>query len=69
MEQLRQGDIDVNFTRVLMPFDSTCEKLGEAIDLANQSKYYESNLALKAAEDGMGFDSISLFEETAKDLK
>ncbi|MCH2179003.1 MAG: YfdX family protein [Mariniblastus sp.] len=69
MEQLRQGDIDVNFTRVLMPFDSTSEKLGEAIDLANQSKYYESNLALKAAEDGMGFDSVSLFEETAKDLK
>ena len=69
MEQLRQGEIEVNFTRVLMPFDSTSQKLGEAIDLANQSKYYETNLALKAAEEGMGFDSISLFEAKAKDAK
>ena len=66
MEQLRQGEIAVNFARVLMPFEATSKKLTEAIELANQSKYYQTNLALKAAEEGMDFDSISLFKAPAE---
>ncbi len=66
MEQLKQGEIAVNFARVLMPYDATAEKLNEAIELANQSKYYQTNLTLKAAEEGMDFDSVSLFKPAAK---
>ena len=66
MEQLKQGEIAVNFARVLMPYNATSKKLNEAIELANQSKYYQTNLALKAAEEGMDFDSISLIKPAAE---
>ena len=68
IQQLREGKIAVDFARVLMPYEATSKKLNEAIELANQEKYYQTNLALKAAEEGMGFDSISLFD-TEKDSK
>jgi hypothetical protein len=62
IEQLKLGEIDVNFSRVLMPLEATKKRLADAASLAKEHKYYESNLALKAAEDGLELDSVSLVE-------
>ena len=61
-DELRLGKIEVNFSRVLMPIEATEKQLTKAIDFANNGKYYECNLALKAAEDGLELDSVSLIE-------
>ena len=60
VEELRLGEIDVTYTRVLMPLAATKKCLAEAMKLATEHKYYEANLALKAAEDGVILDSVSL---------
>ena len=60
VEELRLGEIDVTYTRVLMPLTTTKKCLAEAMQLATEHKYYEANLALKAAEDGVVLDSVSL---------
>ena len=60
VEELRLGEIDVTYTRVLMPLTTTKKCLADAMQLATEHKYYEANLALKAAEDGVVLDSVSL---------
>jgi hypothetical protein len=60
IEELRLGEINVTYTRVLMPLTATKKCLANAMSLANEHKYYEANLALKAAEDGVILDSVSL---------
>ena len=60
IEELRLGEIDVNYTCVLMPWDATMKCVTEATKLADEHKYYEANLVLKAAEDGLIIDSVSL---------
>jgi hypothetical protein len=62
LEELRLGNIEVSFTRILMPLRGTTEKVAEALHLMGDQKYYEANLALKAAEDAMIVDSVSLIE-------
>ena len=62
LEELRLGEIEVTFSRILMPLDGTMEKVAEATRLAGEHKYYEANLAMKAAEDGLNVDSVSLIE-------
>jgi hypothetical protein len=59
LEELRLGAIDVNYNRWWLPIASTETHLDQAIKLANESKYYEANLALKAIEDSVTIDSIS----------
>ena len=59
LEELRLGAIDVNYTRWWLPIAPTESHLDQAIKLANESKYYEANLALKAIEDSVTMDSIS----------
>lgn len=60
IEELRLGEIDVTYTRWWMPIVVTKKHLDRAIKLAQEDKYYESNLALKAIEDGVTVDSVSL---------
>jgi hypothetical protein len=62
LEELKLGEIDVNFSRVLMPLGTTQKRLTDAEGLAKGGKYYECNLALKAAEDAVVLDSVSLLE-------
>jgi len=69
IEELRLGEIEINFSRVLMPMGATKKRLAEAMGLAKEHKYYESNLALKAAEDGLELDSVSLFDFPKADAK
>ena len=66
LQELRLGKIDVDFSRILMPIAATEEQLTKAINFANDGKYYECNLALKAAEDGLQLDSVSLTELPTK---
>ena len=60
IEELRLGEIDVTYTRVMMPLTATKKCLADAMQLATEHKYYEANLSLKAAEDGVIVDSVGL---------
>jgi len=59
LEELKLGAIDVNYTRWWLPIAPTESHLTQAIKLADESKFYEANLALKAIEDSVTVDSIS----------
>ena len=60
IEELRLADIDVNYTRVWMPMATSERHLSKAIQLANDGKYYEANLALKSITDNLFVDSIDI---------
>lgn len=64
MDTLKQGAIDVTFTRVLMPIKETDVHVDAAANLLNEGKYYEANLALKAAQDLLQADTVA-FDDTA----
>jgi hypothetical protein len=66
MEELRLADIDLNYTRILMPIDATKKHVDQAIKLLDEHKYYEANLALKAVEDGLTVQTMSLIEPMGK---
>ena len=61
-DELRLAEVDASFSRVLMPLDATARHVAEAMKLLAEHKYYESNLALKAVQDGLRTDSIVLSE-------
>jgi hypothetical protein len=48
-----------------MPLKATLTHVDKAIALTNAHKYYEANLSLKAAEDGLVVDSATLCESAA----
>ena len=60
VEELRLARIGVGFTRQWAPITSSEIHLDDAIDLADADKYYEANLSLKAIEDGITTDSMTL---------
>jgi hypothetical protein len=62
IDVLRTADIDVSVGRMLMPLNATMKHVDKAIDLMSEQKYYEANLALKGAEDGLIVDSVMLVE-------
>ncbi|MEZ5473945.1 MAG: YfdX family protein [Steroidobacteraceae bacterium] len=62
LEELRLGEIDVNYTRFWIPITASQKHLEQAAKLAGDGKFYEANLALKAIEDSVTADSISLSE-------
>jgi hypothetical protein len=62
VEVLHEADIGVGVTRTLMPVKSTSTHVDKAIELLKDHKYYEANLALKAAEDGQVVDTVLLYE-------
>jgi glucan-binding YG repeat protein len=69
VEVLREADIGVSVTRVLMPLKATVTQVDKAIELIKEHKYYEANLSLKAAEDGLITDSILLYEPVTPEKK
>jgi len=62
IDELKLAEVDASFSRVLMPLQATARHIDEASKLVDNKKYYEANLALKAAEDGLRTDSITLSE-------
>ncbi len=65
IDVLHTADIGVSVGRMLMPLDATMNDVNKAITLMDEHKYYEANLALKDAEDGLIVDSVSLVEPVA----
>ena len=61
---LRAADVQVSATRMLMPLAATVKHVDSALSLLKEHKYYEANLALKAAEDGLITDTVLLTEPT-----
>jgi len=66
LDELRLADIDVNYSRSWMPIAAAQKHLDDAIKLLNEDKYYEANLALKAIEDSVTTDSVTLAEAPKK---
>ena len=62
LEILRDAGIYLNLTAVLLPLEPTTSAVEKAAKLMSEDKYYEANLALKAAEDGVLVDSQSFIE-------
>jgi tetratricopeptide (TPR) repeat protein len=62
VEALKAADIGVSVVHTLIPVKATQEHVDKAIDLLKDHKYYEANLALKAAEDGEIVDAIIAYE-------
>lgn len=62
IDELRLGEIDINYSRFWMPIIQSSAHLATAIKLARGGKYYEANLALKAIEDSVKVDTLSLRE-------
>ncbi|PHP66965.1 hypothetical protein CSC94_10425 [Zhengella mangrovi] len=62
MDELKLADVDVGFTRVLMPLRETQNHVDIAYKLVKDEKFYEANMALKAAEDGLNADTVMLVE-------
>ena len=64
MDELKLADVGATFTRVLIPLQQTRDHVEAAGKPVEQKKFYEANLALKAAEDRMPIDSVMLTEPT-----
>ena len=62
---LKEADIGVSVTRVLMPMDATEKQVTQAATLLSQDKYYEANLALREAEGGLITDTVLLYAPNA----
>lgn len=61
-DELRLAEVDASFSRVLMPLDATRRHLNAAEALIQSNQFYEANLALKAAEDGLQMDTVAITE-------
>jgi hypothetical protein len=62
VEVLRDAGVYLNLTAVLLPLEPTASDVEKAAKLIAEDKFYEANLALKAAEDGVIVDSQSFLE-------
>ena len=61
-DELRLAEVDASFSRILMPVDATRRHLNAAATLIRSDQFYEANMALKAAEDGLLVDTVSISE-------
>ena len=67
MHDLQLANVDVGFTRVLMPLSKTRDHIDLASSLIGQESYYQANMALKAAEDGLQVDTVMLDQTPSTD--
>jgi hypothetical protein len=59
VEVLRLANIDITVSAGLVPAKSSLAQIQGAIKLLDEKKYHEANLALKALEDSVVFESYS----------
>lgn len=62
IRSLTQANVEIGFTRILMPLDKTEAHVDYAADLIRAGSLSEANMALKAAEDGLKVETIMLAE-------
>ena len=60
IEELRLGEVDIVYARMMLPLEATTKRVADAVRFVSEHKYYEANLALKAAEDGVSIESVDL---------
>ncbi len=60
LARLKQGEIDVAYTRTFVPVGTVLKHVRQAERLMRESQYYEANIALKAADDSLVFDTVAL---------
>lgn len=60
IDDLKLAGIDISEVQWLMPVKQTLNKIESAQELMNNGKYYEANLALKGAEEGIITDTVSI---------
>ncbi|MGD9659292.1 MAG: YfdX family protein [Methylocystis sp.] len=65
-EELRLAEVELKYTRVLMPIEATKKRVDQAVQLLGEHKYYEANLALKAVDDGLTVETVNLVDQTGK---
>jgi hypothetical protein len=69
LEALRQGAISINYLSEWIPLAPTSKNLDKAIALEKAGKYYEANLALKAIEDSMFMETVTIPAPPVKGTK
>lgn len=62
IEQLKLADVDIGYTRIVMPLKETQKHVDEAAAYMFSKHYYDANLALKSAEGGLDTDTVLLVE-------
>lgn len=62
VEELRLAGVGVSETQFLMPLKHTLQSVQSARKLLKDGKYYEANLALKGAEDGIVTETETITE-------
>jgi hypothetical protein len=60
VQELKLANVDIGFTRLLMPLGETQAHVKTAAKLIASEDYYQANMALKAAEDGVNIDTVIL---------
>jgi hypothetical protein len=60
--KLKETDIDVSYTRVMLPLNAAAQRLQKAQTLMNDDKFYEANLALKGVEESAVVDTVALID-------
>ena len=58
VDRLKLAGVDVDFTMAVVPLAKTTEEVDQAAKLIADGQYYQANVALKQAEDGVRFDVI-----------
>ena len=60
IEVLRLANIEVTVSAALLPAQTSINHIKDAVNLINDNKFYEANLALKAVEDSVILDYYSI---------
>lgn len=58
VDRLKLAGVDVDFTMAVVPLAKTTQEVDQAAKLIADGQYYQANVALKQAEDGVRFDVI-----------
>ncbi len=62
IEALKLAEIDVSYTRIMLPVQKAIARLDAAASQWEASKFYEANLTLKAIEDSQFIDTVMLID-------
>ena len=62
IEQLKLAEVDIGYSRILMPLAETQKNVDEAAGLIYSQNYYDANLALMRAENGLDTETVMLVE-------
>ena len=62
INELLLGEIDVVLQQSWIPIAPTLKHLNQAIKLAGEDKYYQSNLSLKSIDDSIALSSVNLHD-------